>query len=97
MKCVTWDPTNEALLSTGGRDGGICVWDLRAGDGGEMHPVMKIEAAHGKEATPKGKRKFKVAVPAARTVTSLVYGEEHPYGLVSSGSYDGCVSSTALS
>lgn len=34
VKCIAWDPTKDGdILSTGGRDGGICVWDLRVAEG----------------------------------------------------------------
>ncbi|TFY53510.1 hypothetical protein EVJ58_g9416 [Rhodofomes roseus] len=33
VKCVAWNPAYDGeVLCTGGRDGGICVWDLRVGE-----------------------------------------------------------------
>jgi WD40 repeat protein len=54
VKTVTWDPQHVSLLSTGGRDGGIRVWDLRiAGSmtqGLTSHsPVTVIDGAHGED------------------------------------------------
>ena len=62
MKCVAWDPSHDGqVLCTGGRDGGICVWDLRVGerssgtrgadgndarDNGALQPVISIAGAH---------------------------------------------------
>lgn len=93
VKTVRWDPQHVSLLSTGGRDGGICVWDLRIA-GSTIHgltshsPVTIIDSAHGqdKPANRGGRRKL---APTARTVTSLVYAEGRSEGLISGGSYDG--------
>ena len=93
VKTVTWDPQHVSLLCTGGRDGGIRVWDLRiAGSttrGLASHsPVTVIDGAHGEDKrTNKGGRR-KLA-PTARTVTSLVYAEGRSERLISSGSFDG--------
>jgi denticleless len=93
VKTVVWDPQHASLLSTGGRDGGIRVWDLRMTDknvhGQTSHaPVTVIDGAHGEDKqTNRGGRK-KVA-PTARTVTSLLYTEGRSDQLISSGSFDG--------
>ena len=93
VKTVTWDPQHVSLLSTGGRDGGICVWDLRIA-GSTTHgltsqsPVTVIDGAHGEDKRPNRGGRRKVA-PTARTVTSLVYAEGRSAGLISSGSFDG--------
>ncbi|KAJ7507500.1 cell division cycle protein cdt2 [Mycena galericulata] len=93
VKCVSWDPSHRDLLSTGGRDGLVCIWDLRVGENRErsdLLPVLNISGAHedmgpsGKRKTPKGKN---ASVP--RTVTSLLYSGANPYQLISSGSSDG--------
>ena len=94
VKTVVWDPQHDSLLSTGGRDGGIRVWDLRTAaktsyDRVISHEsVMAIDSAHGqdKPANRGGRRKV---VPSARTVTSLVYPEGRSDRLISSGSFDG--------
>ena len=91
VKTVTWDPQHASLLSTGGRDGGICVWDLRIAEstthGVTSHsPVTVIERAHGEDKRRGGRRKL---APTARTVTSLVYAEGRSERLISSGSFDG--------
>jgi denticleless len=71
----------------------ICIWDLRlaanAGDGATtsiVSPVMKILGAHGEEKPSRGRKKAK---PLVRSVTSLLYSAGDPYGLISSGSFDG--------
>ncbi|GBE79403.1 hypothetical protein SCP_0206010 [Sparassis crispa] len=98
VKCIAWDPLKDGtVLCTGGRDGSICVWDLRVSEGrgrdevetGSIAPVIVIPNAHGAPSKPKG-RKGKLA-PAAplRSITSLVYPEGNPYCVVSSGSFDG--------
>ncbi|KAG5729727.1 Denticleless like protein [Termitomyces sp. T112] len=95
VKCVTWDPSNTNLLSTGGRDGTICLWDLRvAGTKDEdgpnvLKPVISIPGAH-EDSTWKVRRRGK-KVPAPRSITSLLYPEIGNYGLVSSGSFDGVI------
>jgi denticleless len=90
---VVWDPQHDSLLSTGGRDGGIRVWDLRIAartlQGVTSHEsVIAIDGAHGEDKQPNkgGRRKV---VRSARTVTSLVYLEGRSDRLISSGSFDG--------
>ncbi|KAF5369936.1 hypothetical protein D9758_001290 [Tetrapyrgos nigripes] len=52
VKCAAWSPTNDNLLATGGRDGTVCIWDLRAGENrnaeepSTVGPVMTIQGAH---------------------------------------------------
>ncbi|KAG6903357.1 hypothetical protein C0995_013110 [Termitomyces sp. Mi166 len=96
VKCAAWDPSNVNLLSTGGRDGAIYLWDLRiAGikdeEGGPtvLKPVISIPGAH-EDSTSKMRRRGK-KTPAPRSVTSLLYPEIGTYGLVSSGSFDGVI------
>ncbi|KAJ7781514.1 WD40 repeat-like protein [Mycena metata] len=96
VKCVSWDPAHPELLSTGGRDGLVCIWDLRVGEnrpGPEaagLLPVVSISAAHedigvnGKRKVPKGKQ-----APIPKSVTGLLYSDANPYQLISSGSSDG--------
>ncbi|KAI9507689.1 WD40-repeat-containing domain protein, partial [Russula earlei] len=93
VKTVVWDPQQASLLSTGGRDGGICVWDLRmagqSSQGMTSHTsVIVIDSAHGedKQAGRGGRRRV---VPSARSVTSLMYAEGLSDRLISSGSFDG--------
>ncbi|KAI0307387.1 WD40-repeat-containing domain protein [Multifurca ochricompacta] len=93
VKTVVWDPQHASLLSTGGRDGKIHVWDLRIA-GRTMHgptshtSVTVIDGAHGDDRQTKKNARKKVA-PTARTVTSLVYTEGRSDRLISSGSFDG--------
>ncbi|KAI0040707.1 WD40 repeat-like protein [Auriscalpium vulgare] len=90
VKSAVWDPAHEQLLSTGGRDGSICVWDLRSSGRctqGNMSPVMCIKDAHIEDQPAKGRGKKSTA--SVRTVTSLLYSDMTPCGLISSGSFDG--------
>lgn len=88
---MNWDPSHTNLLSTGGRDGKVCIWDLRVaskaiGDGVEMmSPVITIDDAHGIDPKGRGRK----TQPLARSITSLLYPEDGLYGLISSGSFDG--------
>lgn len=93
VKCVSWDPSHQDLLSTGGRDGKICVWDLRVSGGnrtGVLSPVMTIQDAHEESAKSKGRGRKK-ALPLAKSVTNLLYHRTRPDELISSGSFDGYV------
>ncbi|KAH7930754.1 WD40 repeat-like protein [Leucogyrophana mollusca] len=96
VKCAAWDPSHKDLLSTGSRDGMVCLWDLRvSGPGNEddipvIAPVMTIFAAHGQEKSKGGRRK---APPSPRSVTNLIYSDGQPHNLVSSGSFDGILHS----
>ncbi|KAJ3841532.1 WD40 repeat-like protein [Lentinula raphanica] len=78
VKRAAWHPINDSLLCSGGRDGAICIWDLRL----PQNPVLKISDAH--ELPLKGRRS-KQHVP--KTVTNLVFNED--MSLISSGSSDG--------
>ena len=51
-----------------------------------LHPVIAIGAAHEDKA---GKRKRSKSGPMTKSVTGLVYSKNHPYRLVSSGTFDG--------
>ena len=98
-KCVVWHAENDSLMSTGGRDNAICVWDIRVGEESRRHnnvdetdvlgPVLTINGAHGEETQTKVRRKTAKASVSSRTVTSLLHPINNPYGLVSSGSFDG--------
>ena len=98
VKCMAWDPVNSSLLATGGRDGAICLWDLRVGqhhDDGNVFaatPVITIHGAHENtiiKSKPKPRKGKQISAP--RTITNLLYPESHSNGLVSSGSFDGSV------
>ncbi|KAJ7068037.1 WD40-repeat-containing domain protein, partial [Mycena amicta] len=85
IKSMSCDPRNPNLLATGGREGMICIWDIRAG----FLPVQTILAAH-EDIGPSGKRnrsKGKRASP--RTVTGLCYSDTNPFHLITSGSAEG--------
>ncbi|KAJ7276111.1 WD40-repeat-containing domain protein [Mycena haematopus] len=96
VKCISWDPSHPDLLSTGGRDGLICIWDLRVGENrpgqgtAGLAPILNISAVHedvnanGKRKTPKGKN-----APTPKSVTGLLVSDANPYHLISSGSSDG--------
>lgn len=94
VKCIAWDPSHRDILSTGSRDGQICVWDLRmssnrAGIGESipaLQPVITIHAAHGQGKSSGGRRKI---TPLPRSVTSILYAGTRSHALVSSGSFDG--------
>ncbi|KAF7301494.1 Small monomeric GTPase [Mycena indigotica] len=94
LKCVSWNPRNPNLVSSGGREGMICVWDIRAGESrssdAALLAVQTILAAHedigptGKRKEPKGKH-----ANAPRTVTGLSYSDMNEFHLITSGSADG--------
>ncbi|KAJ6629249.1 WD40-repeat-containing domain protein [Mycena sp. CBHHK59/15] len=87
VKCVSWDPNHQDLLSTGGRDGLICIWDLHPSN---LLPVITITAAH-EDVGPNGKRKAPKGKPAAtpKSVTGLLHSDANSHQLISSGSSDG--------
>jgi len=92
VKTVVWNPQNASLLSTGGRDGGVRVWDLRVAErtshGMTSHaPAIVIDGARKDKQLNRGGRR-KVA-PSVRKVTSLVYSDGQSDRLISSGSFDG--------
>lgn len=101
VKKIAWHPTHRDLLCTGGRDGAICVWDLRVGenrtdDASTLSPVMIIADAH-EDVQPTGKCKpRKGHQHAPKTVTGLLYKDTDPYELISSSSFDGYVASHLL-
>ncbi|KAL0949910.1 hypothetical protein HGRIS_009938 [Hohenbuehelia grisea] len=93
IKCVAWDPHHRQILSTGSRDGTICLWDLRTSgpsdDDGTTYlaPVITLPGAHDETKKTRG-RKSKNA-PTAPSITSLLYPNLEPCQLMSSGSGDG--------
>lgn len=91
VKCLAWDPTRDGdIICSGSRDGMICVWDLRLNTGLEpAKPAMVIGKAH--DTGKSTQRKGKLTAPPARGVTSLLFSDHNEYGLISSGTYDGCV------
>jgi denticleless len=98
VKCIAWDPSHRDILSTGSRDGKICVWDLRmasgrAGirEGTVLQPVIVVHNAHGQGKSISGRRKI---IPLPRSVTSILYTGTQSHALISSGSFDGYVTAT---
>jgi denticleless len=92
VKCVAWDPAHRDLLTTGGRDGMLCLYDMRVNNMSDedeiaaRSAVITITAAHGQEKVSGGRRKVR---PLPRGVTNILYPDDRPHGLVSSGSFDG--------
>lgn len=96
VKSVAWDPAHDgAVLCSGGRDGGICLWDLRVGErgsSGEVLPVLSIPKAHNlqgkppKAKVPRGK--LAPSVPL-QSITHLLYTDTHPFGVISSCASEG--------
>lgn len=99
VKCIAWDPSHRDILSTGSRDGKICVWDLRIASSRAglreaipvLQPVMVIHDAHGQRKSMNGRRKM---LPLPRSVTSILYTSTQSHTLISSGSFDGYVTIT---
>ncbi|KAI0676942.1 WD40-repeat-containing domain protein [Trametes maxima] len=95
VKSIAWDPTHDGtVLCTGGRDGWICLWDLRVGErteSGDIAPVLSIPKAHdlGGKAKAKPARGKLVSGAPLQGITHLLYTDTHPYGVVSSCSSDG--------
>lgn len=93
VKCISWNPFHRDLVCTGGRDGNICLWDLRMiSSGGPVDgedvvsyssPAMAIDTGHGQEKN-RGRR---TAKRLPRSITGLVHADAH--SLVNSSSVDG--------
>ncbi|KAI5894102.1 WD40 repeat-like protein [Schizophyllum commune H4-8] len=92
VKTSIWDPAHRDILATGGRDGCIHIWDLRAAErrneDGSLTPVKSIVRAH-EESSQKPKGRKAKSPPMPKGVTSLAYTDTMPYALFSSGSADG--------
>lgn len=100
VKCVAWDPHHKSILASGGRDGSICIWDLRLStmstrpNGDEirsLQPSITITSAH-EDSTPKAPRARTKNIVTPRTVTDVFFSDLNPSQLISSGSFDGSVS-----
>ncbi|KAL1740215.1 WD40-repeat-containing domain protein [Schizophyllum fasciatum] len=92
VKTSTWDPAHRDILATGGRDGCIHIWDLRAAerrnDDGFLTPVKSVVRAH-EESSQKPRGRKSKSPPMPKGVTGFAYMDALPYALVSSGSADG--------
>ncbi|KAF8592522.1 WD40 repeat-like protein [Ramaria rubella] len=88
VKTLDWDPDHSDVLSTAGRDGSICVWDLRVSnqDSSSIAPVVVITHAH---CDAKSRGKTAKSRSTSKTVTSILYLPQNPRQLISSGSFDG--------
>lgn len=100
VKCVAWDPNHNDILTTGSRDGSICLWDLRVAENRTqeseeqsiVQPVATLLGAHDNETTiGKARPRRKKNVPIPRSVTKVLYSSCHPHALISCGSFDGYV------
>ena len=95
VKCIAWNPIRYSsdILCSGSRDGMICVWDMRMSIYSDQpaQPAMVVGKAHETGKAPQ--RRGKLTAPPARGVTSLLFSGGNDYGLISSGTYDGCVPS----
>ncbi|KAK0461946.1 WD40-repeat-containing domain protein, partial [Desarmillaria tabescens] len=93
VKSISWDPSNPNLLSTGGKDGAICLWDLRIGegrvDGESLPPVLSIPGAHEELAPLETSNKRRKSISSAKTITNVIYSDTSSHNLISSGSYNG--------
>ncbi|KAF8665676.1 hypothetical protein AX16_000129 [Volvariella volvacea WC 439] len=96
VKCIAWEPGRDDLLATGGRDGTICLWDLRLASSQEtedapvVDPVLTILGAHESvKIVGKPRPRRRKSVPAPKSITNLLYPEANPYALISSSSFDG--------
>ncbi|KZV64115.1 WD40 repeat-like protein [Peniophora sp. CONT] len=76
QKCIKWCPKQDWLLSTGSRDGSICVWDLRVHGGVFRDPEIQIRRAHSQPEI----------TSSTTTVTDLLYTTEH--SIYSAGAAD---------
>lgn len=92
VKTSAWDPNHRDVLATGGRDGCVHIWDLRAAErrnaDGSLTPVKSIVRAH-EESSQKPKGRKTKSPPIPKGVTGLTYTDALPHALVSSGSADG--------
>ncbi|KAF8915812.1 WD40-repeat-containing domain protein [Mucidula mucida] len=82
VKRIAWDPTNPNLLSTGGRDGSIHLWDLRQSMQATADPVASIFSAHDEI-------KSRKKTNTTSSITGLVYNDMAPFNLISSGTTNG--------
>ncbi|VDB83282.1 unnamed protein product [Peniophora sp. CBMAI 1063] len=85
VKTLTWDPSHDSLLATGGRDGVVCLWDLRTAS--EVGPAARIAHAH-EELLGTGQRRSKKK-GSTRAVTGLLFSSHAPHSLISAGPANG--------
>ncbi|KAI0320261.1 WD40-repeat-containing domain protein [Amylostereum chailletii] len=82
VKAVVWNPSNPSLLSTGGRDGCICLWDLRSSerhlrrddDIDFMGPETLIKGAHDDASQTPARGRGKKTKLGSGLTSGLLFG-----------------------
>ncbi|KAH0839726.1 WD40-repeat-containing domain protein [Lanmaoa asiatica] len=84
VKCIAWDPSHRDILSTGSRDGQICVWDLRMANNsaGIEEGIPALQPVITKDNSTSTERH------------EYTFADMRSHALISSGSFDGYVTTT---
>ncbi|WFD31919.1 hypothetical protein MSPP1_002961 [Malassezia sp. CBS 17886] len=69
VRALAWDPHGAGrLLASGGRDGAICMWDLRCAEA-----VLRVPHAHGRHTAPRRRTPHRMAA-GITSLTHVVHG-----------------------
>lgn len=99
VKTVATSNTSEYVLASGGRDGKLCVWDVRIqgrssrrlNGSRSVMPVLEYDNAHSPHDKKICRRTKKPRYTSAPSVTSLCFLPGGSGNVIVSGGVDGCI------
>jgi len=83
IKTVSVNPSNEALIISGGRDGAMCLWDSRTASlsifpstCNKFSPVLSVHGAHAPEKIPGTRKRTRIYGNPLHSVTCVQFAPD---------------------